>query len=124
MINTVQKPLTTPQTNNGFIGYVNGQIQIFPTLESAQQAGATEIEPNYQRYPAETTTNPKSVQQTEVPIQQTISENNIVPSAEAISSTTTSFNTLWILLIIVIVLGMVYGIYYFKKGKIIRLIVK
>ena len=51
-------PATTPQTNNGFVGYVNGKIQTFPTQEAAQQAGATGIQPNYQYYPSGATPTP------------------------------------------------------------------
>lgn len=58
-INAVPKPTpTTPQASDGFIGYVNGKLQTFPTREAAQQAGATGIQPNYQYNPAETTTTP------------------------------------------------------------------
>jgi len=47
-------PKTTPTAqSDGFIGYINGQIQTFPTLEAAQKAGATGIEPNYKRYPTQ-----------------------------------------------------------------------
>ncbi|MDP3956249.1 MAG: hypothetical protein Q8Q18_03335 [bacterium] len=56
-INAVPKATPTA-SQNGYIGYVNGQIQMFPTLEAAQRAGATGIQPNYQYYPAGTTPEP------------------------------------------------------------------
>jgi LPXTG-motif cell wall-anchored protein len=47
----VPKIISNAGQSDGFVGYVNGQIQAFPTLEAAQKAGATGIEPNYKRYP-------------------------------------------------------------------------
>lgn len=123
-INAVSKPTpATPQTNNGFIGYVNGHVQTFPTREAAQQAGATGIEPNYQRFPAGTTTTPTEKETTTVDPTTTTStaealdESSQLAAVGVASSETTDSNTLWILSIIVIVLGIGYGIYYFKKGK-------
>lgn len=53
----------------------------------------------------------------ETPVQQENAENNLAASAGATSSTAGS-TVLWISLIIVVILGAVYGIYYFKKkGK-------
>lgn len=53
----------------------------------------------------------------ETPVQQENTENNLAASAGATSSTTGS-TVLWVSLIAVVILGAVYGIYYFKKkGK-------
>ena len=116
-------PKTTPQTNNGFIGYVNGQIQTFPTREAAEQAGATGIEPNYQRFPAGTTTTPTEKETTTIDPTTTTSttealdESSQLAAVGVANSETTGSSTPWVLLTIVIVLGVGYGIYYFKKGK-------
>ena len=48
-ISAIQAIPPSPSTSDGFIGYVNGKVQTFPTKEAAQQAGATGIEPNYKR---------------------------------------------------------------------------
>ncbi|MFH1319797.1 MAG: hypothetical protein ABII90_03980 [Bacteroidota bacterium] len=119
-INAVPKPTpTTPQTNNGFIGYVNGKIQIFPTREAAQQAGATGIEPNYQRYPAGATPQPS---------QSPVVTESITPTPSVQSSTQqasilgTIGNVLnlgtgsWLVALIVI-LAIAYGAYWLIKRR-------
>ena len=54
MIQPAPKKVADPiQYTDGFIGYVNGKLQTFPTKEDAIKAGATDIQPNYVRKPAE-----------------------------------------------------------------------
>ena len=49
-----QRPkLPTPGTTGEYLGYVNGKLQTFPNQQTAQQAGATGIEPNYTRQPTQ-----------------------------------------------------------------------
>ncbi len=132
-INSVPKQkLIESQNSDGFVGYVNGKIQEFPTQEAAQQAGATGIELNYQKYPAGTTPAPtKKRTSTVAPTTNTITststtealdESSQLAAVGTASTETTASNTLWILLIIVIVLGVGYGIYYFKKGGKIKIL--
>ena len=123
-INDVPKQTpTTPQTSDGFIGYVDGKIQTFPTQGAAQQAGATRIEPNYKRYPAGATISPiKKETATVDPITTTntmeaVDKSSQLAAAGVADTEATDSNTLWILSIIVIVLGVGYGIYYLKKEK-------
>ncbi|MDO8575103.1 MAG: hypothetical protein Q7R78_00165 [bacterium] len=115
-INAVPKPKTTPtltpkpkstapQTSNGFIGYVNGDIQTFPTQEAAQRAGATGIEPNYQKYPAVATSTQSVVQEatntplTQQEVVQPVSNTQIAAVAESGSP---SYAWLWMVLIIIV----------------------
>ena len=51
----VTYPITTPTE---FVGYIDGQLQLFPTQEAAQAAGATQIQPNYRYQPSGQNTNP------------------------------------------------------------------
>ena len=119
-INAIPKPT---QQSNGFVGYVNGKIQIFPTKEAAQQAGVSGIEPNYKRYPAGATTSPIKKETATVDTATTASatealdESSQLAAVGVASTETTNSNILRILLIIVIVLGAGYGIYYFKKKR-------
>lgn len=121
-INAVPKPTPTAPQNNGFIGYVNGQIQTFPTLEAAQQAGATGIEPNYQRYPAGTTPAPikkatATVAPTTVPAQTTeqVSSTSSQPQVAAVAVAGTSGSSIpmwaWFALLAVVVAGAGWWIY-------------
>jgi hypothetical protein len=123
-INAISKPattpVTTPETNNdGFIGYVNGKLQTFPTLEAAQQAGATSIEPNYERNPAEVTQTSAETQSTDNSIQDAVQENNLTAGVGAASLASAGmkwYNYFAIALVIIVIL---YGIYYFaiKRKK-------
>jgi len=118
-INAIPKPVTTtPQTNNdGFVGYVNGKLQTFPTIEAAQQAGATGIEPNYQRNPAEATPASEPTQQVETPAEQTVQENNLtadIGTASLAGAGMKWYNYFAIALVIMVIL---YGIYYFAKKR-------
>lgn len=116
MINAFQKPLTTPQTSDGFIGYVNGQIQLFATMELAQQAGATGIEPNYKRFPAGATTTQvvQPAQQTET---QIAPENNLAVNAGETGIAPTGSNWFYYFAIALVILIALYGVYYFIKRK-------
>lgn len=122
----IPKPIPTPQPqpNNGFVGYVNGEIQIFATMELAQQAGATGIQPNYQYSPSRTKTTPKtntqvtqSNQQTEIPVQQTPSENNLVANTGATDVIPAGSNWFYYFGIALVILIALYGVYYFIKRK-------
>jgi len=120
-INAIPKPVTTtPETNNdGFVGYVNGKLQTFPTLEAAQQAGATGIEPNYERNPAEVIPASEQTEQAETPIQEAVQENDLtaaIGTASLASAGMKWYNYSAIALAVIVVL---YGIYYFviKRKK-------
>ena len=123
-INAVPKPATTPATtpetnSDGFIGYVNGKLQTFPTLEAAQQAGATGIEPNYERNPAEVIPASEQTEQAETPIQEAVQENDLtaaIGTASLASAGMKWYNYFAIALAVIVVL---YGIYYFviKRKK-------
>ena len=118
-INAIPKAIpATPQTSNGFIGYVNGKVQTFPTLEAAQQAGATGIEPNYDRNPAEVTSASEQTQPIEAPVQETAQENNLTANvgAAALANTGASKWFNWILIIVVILI-VIYAIYYFATKR-------
>ncbi len=126
-INAVPKPkttpaskpkLTTPQTSNGFIGYVNGEIQTFLTQEAAQRAGATGIEPNYQKYPAvATSTQPVVQESTSTPLtQETVQPVSNTQTAAVAESGSPSYAWLWIVLII-IVLALIGWWMYSRRSK-------
>jgi len=124
-INSVPKPTpTTPQTNtnNGFIGYVNGQIQTFPTQEAAQQAGATGIQPNYQYSPAGTKPAPikkktTTVAPTTAPVQTTtqINSTSSQPQVAAVAAVGTGGSSMpmwaWLALLAIVVVGAGWWIY-------------
>jgi len=119
-INAIPKLVPTPTpTSNGFVGYVDGKIQTFPTLEAAQQAGATGIEPNYQRNPAEVTLTPEPTQQVENPAEQTTQENNLTADLGIASLASAGMRWYNYIVIALVILAILFGIYYFaiKKKK-------
>lgn len=110
-------PKTTPATqSDGFVGYINGQIQTFPTLEAAQKAGATGIEPNYKRYPTQikkvaTTTQIKEV--------ATATIEEVIPLATTTADTanTKTSNTTKIIIGVIVLAVIGYVGYIYKKKR-------
>lgn len=118
----VPKPTPTPTAPQyGYVGYVNGKIQVFSTQEAAQQAGATGIEPNYQRYPAETTPAPiKKTTATVAPTTastQTITQVNSTSSQPQVAAVAVADNGssmpmwAWLTLLVVVIVGAGWWIY-------------
>jgi len=116
-------PTVVPQPSNGFVGYVNGKIQTFATMELAQQAGATGIQPNYQYSPSGTTIAPTKKETTNIdPITTTSTTENPDESSQlatvgVASSETTSSNWFNYFAIVFVILIALYSIYYFMKRK-------
>ncbi|MFH1129229.1 MAG: hypothetical protein V1686_00620 [Patescibacteria group bacterium] len=123
-IDTVPKPKPTPtQTDDGFVGYVSGKIQTFPTLEAAQQAGATEIQPNYQYSPSGSTPTPTPTEQITIPVQTPAvtsadTENTSAPSFLAtILNFSTFGRSIRTIIIIVIIAFAIYSFIVLLRKK-------
>lgn len=111
---TPKTPIIPITQNDGFVGYVNGKIQVFTTLEAAQKAGATNIEPNYKYKPAgvikvATTTNEKVT---------TIQPKETIPPLATVDKTGSETGSAWKIIVGVIILIIAgYVGYIYKKKK-------
>lgn len=96
--------IPTTKNNDEYIGYVNGKIQTFSTLEAAQKAGATGIEPNYKLYP------------TQVVKVATTTNEEITPLATTTDTVNPKSNNTVKIIIGIIVLALIgCGGYIYKK---------
>ena len=105
----VPKKIPTTGQGDGFVGYVNGQIQTFPTLEAAQKVGATGIEPNYKRYPTQVV---KPVVKVATATEEVVL---ISTTTDTVKPKTNSSTKIVIGIILLTVIG--YAGYSYKKKK-------